>query len=152
MDNLIGEVVYNKFLTEKVEVKIKGAIIERLLNGCEIFIKYLEEELTHSINPCLKDDIERMAKVVEGLRQLRCDTEAEGSIEMTTSEFLIFRYGLECVAGLVGALNLSNALSIEYMDFISYLDELYGTLNENDINLYYSFLAASDDPQVGGGN
>ena len=57
MDNLIGEVVYNKFLTEKVEVKIKGVIIERLLNGCEIFIKYLEEELPHSINPCLKDDI-----------------------------------------------------------------------------------------------
>lgn len=26
MDNLIGEVVYNKFLTEKVELKIEGVI------------------------------------------------------------------------------------------------------------------------------
>lgn len=152
MDNLIGEVVYNKFLTEKVEIKIKDVIIERLLSGCEIFIKYMREELKHTINPYLKDDIEKMNRVVEELRQLGDDAESEGSIVITISEFLILKYGLERVAKLVGALDLSDTLSIKYMDCIIYLEELYGTLNKNDINLYYSFLATFDDTQEGGLN
>ena len=148
MDYLIGDVVYNKFLVERIKVQIKGAITKRLLEGCEIFIKYLEEELPHSINPALRNDIERMNRIVEGLGQLGDTCKEEESIEMTVSEFLIFKFGLELVAGLVGVLDLSDTLSIKYMDFIIYLEELYGTLNENDINLYYSFLATFDDPQV----
>lgn len=148
MDKLIGKVVYNKFLTKKIEVKIKGVIIEKLLDGCKILTKYLEEELPHTTNPCLKDDIGKMTRVVKELRMLG-DTHREmGSIEMAISEFLIFKYGLERVAGLIGALDLSDTLSIKYMDFITYLDEIYGTLNENDINLYYSFLAAYDNPEA----
>ena len=148
MDNLIGEVVYNKFLMEKIEVKIKGAIIERLLGGCEIFIKYLKEELPYTMNPCLKNDIDMMTRVLKELRELRDDAESEGSIVITISEFLIFKYGLERVAKLVGALDLADTLSIKYMDFIIYLEELYGTLNKNNINAYYSFLAAYDKPVV----
>lgn len=152
MNNFIGEMTYNKFLNKKIEVSIKGTIIEKLLGGCEIFIKYLKEELPYTMNPCLKNDIDRMTRVLEGLRQLREDAESEGCIVITISEFLILKFGLERVAGLVVSFDLSDTSSIQYMDFIIYLDELYGTLNENDINAYYSFLATYDEPQVKMGN
>lgn len=147
MNNFAGEIVYNKFINEKIEIKVNVAITERILMGCDIFIKYLEEEMPNTTNPALRDDIERITRVVEGLRQLGDTCKEEGSIEMTISEFLIFKHGLERVAGLIGALDLSDTLSIKYMDFIIYMDEIYGTLNEDVINLYYSFLATYDAPQ-----
>lgn len=45
MDILQGDVIYNKFLTNKIEIKIKDSIIEKILTRCEIFIKYFKEEL-----------------------------------------------------------------------------------------------------------
>jgi hypothetical protein len=144
IDILQGDVIYNKFLTDKVEVKIKDSIIEKISNGCVIFLEYLKEELKHTLSPCLKDDLKMMAKIIEELRRLKSIDNEEGSLFLTISEFLIFKFAIENVTGLVGSITLANVLSIQYMEFKIYLEEKYRTLNENEVKVYYEFLATYD--------
>ena len=144
MDILKGEVVYNKFFAEKIEIKIKGRTVERISMACEIFIKYLQEELPNTINPDLKDNVKTMARIVKELSNLKPIDNEEGSLLLTIAEFLIFKYAIESVAKLVGSLIFFDLLSIEYTDFMICLDEIYKTINENDVKVYYEFLAGYD--------
>lgn len=144
MDILQGDVIYNKFLTNKIEIKIKYVIIKRLLDGCEIFLKYQNQELQHTTNPCIKDDIKMMTKVIEELRKSKYTDNKEFSVLMTISEFLIFKYAIESVTELVGFSTLTNSLSVQYMEFKIYLEEKNRTLNENEVKVYYEFLGTYD--------
>ena len=146
MDNLQGDVIYNKFLTEKIEMKISSIIIEMVLMKCEIFLKYENQELKHTINPCLKSDIKMMTNIIEQLRNIKAKNNKESSILLTISEFLLFKYGIRSVASLV-SLKLSDPLGIGYTDFLIYLEKTIRNLNENEVKIYYEFLSSYDEPQ-----
>jgi hypothetical protein len=146
MGTLQGDVIYNKYLTEKIEVKISRTIIQRALTGCEIFLKYQHKELQQTINPCLKSDIKMMTNIIEQLRNIKGTDNKESSILLTISEFLLFKYAIRSVAGLV-SLKSSDPLGIGYTDFLIYLEKIFRNLNENEVKVYYEFLAAYDKPQ-----
>lgn len=145
MDILQGDVIYNKFITDKIEVKINDCIIVKILNGCEIFLKYLKEELQHTLSPCPKDDLKMVIKIIEELRNIKAIDNEECSLLLTISEFLIFKFAIENVTGLTGSLTLADQLSVQYVEFIIYLEEKYRTLNENEVKAYYNFLMTYDD-------
>jgi hypothetical protein len=147
MGTLQGDVIYNKFLTEKIEMKISSIIIEMVLMKCEMFLKYQNQELQHTINPCLKSDIKMMIKIIEDLRNIKGIDNKESSILLTISEFLLFKYGIRSVARLV-SLESSDSLGIGYTDFLIYLEKTFRSLNENEVKVYYEFLAAYDKPQT----
>ena len=147
MDTLQGDVIYNKYLTEKIEVKISNNILERLLMGCEIFLKYQNQELQHTINPCLQGDIKKMTNIIEQLRNIRATDNKESSILLTISEFLLFKYGIRSVAALV-SLKSYDSIGIGYTDFLIYLEKTFRNLNENEVKIYYEFLASYDKPQT----
>lgn len=147
MSILQGDVIYNKFLTEKIEMKINSIIIEMLLMKCEMFLKYQNQELQHTINPCLKSDIKMMTNIIEKLRNIKATVNKESSILLTISQFLLFKYAIRSVASLV-SLKLSDPLGIGYTDFLIYLEKMFRSLNENEVKVYYEFLSSYDKPQT----
>ncbi|MFL0270160.1 hypothetical protein [Candidatus Clostridium radicumherbarum] len=147
MGNLVGEVVYNKFINETVKVKIYKSIVDRLIVSSEIFYGYLEEELQHTLNPCLKEDMKSIEKITEELQNNKSTNLVEKDIMLTVSEFLIFRYAVENTAPLTGTVILNNKQSIEYMDFVIGLDKINDTLDTDEIKDYYEFLSSYDVSQ-----
>lgn len=147
MGTLQGDVIYNKFLIEKIELKISSTIIQRVLLGCEIFLGYQHKELQQTINPCIKDDIKMVTNIIEQLRNTKVTENKEYSILLTISEFLLFKYGIRSVARLV-SLESSDSLGIGYTDFLIYLEKMFRSLNENEVKVYYEFLSSYDKPQT----
>ena len=145
MGNILkGEVIYNKFLREMIEIKVRGCIIEKISYGCATFLRHLKEELQHTTNPCVKDDIKMMTKIIEELRKSKSTDNKEFSISLTISEFLLFNYAIESVVGVVETFRLSDPLGIEFVDFMIYLNERYSNIMENEVKVYYEFLATYD--------
>lgn len=147
MDNLKEEIIFNKFVNEKVRVKINACILDRLLGGCKVFLRHLEEELQYTINPCLKDDIKSISKIIEHLGDIKSKGQIANHIMLTISEFLIFRYAVKNTVALVGVLALNNKQNISYIDFVIELDNIYDTLDIDEIKVYYEFLSTYDTPR-----
>lgn len=147
MDTLQGDIIYNKYLVEKIEINISSTIIEMVLMKCEIFLKYQNQELKHTINPCLKSDIKIMTNIIEQLRNIKATDNKESSILLTISEFLLFKYGIRSGSTLP-SLKSTDPVGIGYTDFLINLEKTFINLNEKEVKVYYEFLAAYDKPQT----
>lgn len=137
------DIIYNKFISDTIELTIDSRIINTIIFAGGMFNTYLKRELTNGNNSCLRDDIKRIENVLRELVKLKngIDVEANLNINITIAEFLILKYGLDSVARLVVPLLLQDSATIGYYDFLIHLEGKYNSLDIKEIEAYYEFLS-----------
>lgn len=137
------DIIYNKFNNNTIELSIDSRTINTIILAAGVFKNYLKEELVNGNSLSLRNDIKRVERVLRELVMIKNNNDIEGNlnINITIAEFLIFKYGLNSVIGLVVSLELEDSRTIGYYDFLMHLDEKYNLLDNKEIEMYYEFLS-----------
>ncbi|WP_394884241.1 hypothetical protein [Clostridium butyricum] len=137
------DIIYNKFNNNTIELSIDSRTINTIILAAGVFKNYLKEELVNGNSLSLRNDIKRVERVLRELVMIKNNNDIEGNlnINITIAEFLIFKYVLNSVIGLVVSLELEDSRTIGYYDFLMHLDEKYNLLDNKEIEMYYEFLS-----------
>lgn len=137
--------IYNKFNEEMLPICIEKNIVDTLIIASEVCINFLKEEQVERSNPFLKDDIIRMNNISKKLNKMKAVEMDKFHFSITVAEFLIFKYCIETIKGMICAFRPRADVLENYDNFIDALKKIYCTLNENHVRLYYEFVSAYDD-------
>lgn len=140
------DLIYKKFNNDTIELSIDSRTINTIILATGMFNTYLKGELANGNSISLINDIKKVENILEGLIKLKNNSDIKGNLNMniTIAEFLIFKYGLDNITRLVVPLELEDARTIRYYDFLIYMDAKYDLLDYDEIEAYYEFLSECD--------